>query len=222
MANTFWDVVDGNGNKRAGPYDSKAIALGAVAMLKMDRKPDAHTLHVVERDRDSWDLIEEANTLRGKLDQTPLLYIGDRDVREGGIAVTVDRRFGYATVVEMTDLGSAAGASGALLLRTGSVVLDSALRLNGRRHLRSAMETMGMTMASLRERHPDDRWKRMAEIGYATWNYGFRDIDSTAVLIVDREAFDEANESGRYEGWAESGEDCADPVEAFMERVYSA
>lgn len=158
------------------------------------------------------------NGLRAKLSEAPWLYIGDRDIKEGGTAVSVNRTFGYANVVEATDLDSATGCAGATLLQVGSITLDRA-NLETRRRFRSAMETMGMTMASLRERHPVERWRRMAELGYAVWNYGFRDEEPSRVLVHDREAFDEACETGRFEGWQNDSEDCDDVAEAFMEAL---
>ncbi len=39
-------IVDGRDDYRAGPYDTWAAAESALAMLRADRKPDAHTLRV--------------------------------------------------------------------------------------------------------------------------------------------------------------------------------
>ncbi|MEQ6332986.1 hypothetical protein [Sphingobium sp. MK2] len=168
-----------------------------------------------------WDKVQEANELRAKLGETPWLYLGDASIREGGLAVTVDRTFGFATIVEATDLDSATGCAGAVLLQRGTVILDR-LNLRQRRNLRSAMQTVDQTMAALRaEYQGDEKWKRMALLAYAKWIYGERDEDSPRVLVHDREAFDEACETGRFEGWQQDAEDCDSVRETFMEELYS-
>jgi hypothetical protein len=158
---------------------------------------------------DAWTLAEQMSSNDGKW-----FYVGDRNILEGGTAVRVNRMFGYADVVEMTDMGSAAGCDGAVLMTTGSVVLDRA-KLTDRRRFRSALQTCGLTMAELGKM---DRDTRSAELARAVWVYGFRDEESR-VLVHDREAFDAACESGRFEGWQEQAEDCDDVEEAFQEAL---
>jgi hypothetical protein len=163
-----------------------------------------------------WEKVQEANALRAKLGGAPWLYVGDVDLLEGGTAVRVDRMFGYADVIEVDDLGSATGATGAVLFQTGSVLLHP-LNLSARRHLRSAMDSLGMTMAALVRDYPGDKkWMRAAEMARAKWIYGQRDMEREEVLVHDRESFDD---SGHADEWP-SAEDCEDVESVFMEALY--
>jgi hypothetical protein len=113
-------------------------------------------------------------------------YSGDVNIGCGGIAVKVDRLFGYADVVEMVELSTATNdAAGLALLEKGTVIL-SRLGLIDRNHLRSAMQSLDLTMAGLLRDYPD-RDERMAELARAKWIYGQADRDST-VIRFDPEA----------------------------------
>ncbi len=136
-----------------------------------------------------WHKVQEANTLRAKLGQALWFYVGDVNIACGGTAVTVDRTFGFATIVEMVELYSATNdADGLVAIERGTVTLDRA-DLATRRRFRSAMETVGLTMADLIRDYPgEERWKVMAEIARAVWIYGYRDTDPMTVICFDEEA----------------------------------
>jgi hypothetical protein len=118
--------------------------------------------------------------------EEPWFYIGDVNIGCGGIAVRVNRSFGYADVVEMVELSTATNdAAGLALLEKGTVILGR-LDLVDRRHLRSAMQSLDLTMAGLLRDYPN-RDERMAELARAKWIYGQADRDST-VIRFDPEA----------------------------------
>lgn len=163
-----------------------------------------------------WDQVEELNAARAALNEEPWLYTGDVNLRHGGMAVCVDRRFGYANVVEFTDLDSATGVAGAMLVEVGSVSIIDRPDLRDRRRIRDALECSGDTMAKLAADYQGDRkWMRWARIAESCYRYGFRDTDSTTVLVYDREEFEESRDSVH---WPDN-EDCPDLVEAFMEML---
>lgn len=118
--------------------------------------------------------------------EDPWFYSGDVNIGCGGIAVRVNRQFGYADVVEMVELSTATNdADGLALLETGTVIL-SRLDLVDRRHLRSAMQSLDLTMAGLVRDYPN-RAERMAALARAKWIYGQADRDSL-VIRFDPEA----------------------------------
>jgi len=131
------------------------------------------------------DAIDKLNEGR----EEPWFYIGDVNIGSGGIAVRVNRRFGYADVVELVELSTATNdAAGLALLETGTVILDR-LDLAARNRLRSAMQSLDLTMAGLLRDYPN-RDERMAELARAKWIYGEADRDST-VIRFDAEAAEE-------------------------------
>lgn len=136
-----------------------------------------------------WNEVQECNALRAKLGESPWFYAGDVEAKCGGIATTVNRLFGYATIVELVELWTATdNAAGLVMIERGTVVLDRA-NLASRRRMRSGMSAMGLTMAQLIKDYPgEQRWKVMAEIGRALWVYGYADRDRETVICFDPEA----------------------------------
>lgn len=120
----------------------------------------------------------------------PWFYMGDVNIASGGIAVKVNRQFGYADVVELVELSTATNdAAGLALLETGTVILDR-LDLAARNRMRSAMQSLDLTMAGLLADYPNDRDRRMAELARAKWIYGEADRDSVVVRFDPEAAED--------------------------------
>ena len=60
--------------------------------------------------------------------ETDWAYSGDVNLEYGGLFVNLDNvRYGYADVVEVTDLDSACGAAGMVLIEKGSVTIKDRL-----------------------------------------------------------------------------------------------
>jgi hypothetical protein len=172
---------------------------------------------------DIWSAIRELNEAQASLDKAmgsqgyvqPWSYVGDVNLYHGGTAVRVDRSGGYADVVEMSDLDSAIGQEGCVILERGSVVLTGGLRK--RRYLRSALESFGWKASDLLQ---FDRADRANELARALWTYGMRDIEPVAVIRYADGDSDDDEIMGR--GYMEVDEivDSADAlVPRFMEEL---
>lgn len=135
-----------------------------------------------------WGEIQELNEAQAALDKAlgsqdyiqSWAYCGDVSIEQGGIATQVDRNGGYATVVECTDLASAIGQDGCVLIERGTVILTGGL--SKRRHLRSALESFGWKASDLLQ---FDRPQRANELARALWVYGQRDYDLQMVIRWD-------------------------------------
>ena len=122
-------------------------------------------------------------------------YMGDVNLVHGGIAVKLDRTFGYAEIVEGVALYNATdNADGLYMIDKGTVILDR-LDLQARRRLRSAMQCVGITMASVLADNPDNKDRRWQELAYAKWVYGERDETNTVIRFVPLEEGEEESES---------------------------
>jgi hypothetical protein len=109
-------------------------------------------------------------------------YIGDMDVREGGIAIRVDQTFrSHAEIIEVTDLARATGQVGCVLVTLGSVALDRWDRRR-RQMLKSALESFGTKPSDLAKL---SRVERAEQIANALWSYGVYDIDREMVIRHD-------------------------------------
>lgn len=133
-----------------------------------------------------YNAIDELNKARPE--QAAWRYSGDVNILHGGTAIRINRLFGYADVVEMVELFSATNdADGLVMLEKGTVILDR-LDLAARNRLRSAMQSVDITMAGLIRDYPNDRDQRLAELARAKWIYGEADRESTIIRFDAEDA----------------------------------
>lgn len=119
-------------------------------------------------------------------------YFGDMNVIHGALAIKLDRSFGSAKIVEGLDWESATGEGGGqYFMETGYVMLTPC-RLRDRQRLRSAMQTVGLTMADLIRDFPANRDMRIKELARALWIYGYADKDND---MIRYEAFEAERET---------------------------
>lgn len=171
---------------------------------------------------DIWSEIRELNAAQASLDKAmgsqgyvqPWAYVGDVNLYHGGTAVRVDRSGGYADVVEATDLESAIGQEGCIMIERGTVVLTGGL--SKRRHLRSALESFGWKASDLLQ---FERAKRADELARALWVYGMRDTETPVVIRIGEEPEDTYIPGGGYMEPDETVEDAAALVPRFMEEL---
>lgn len=116
-------------------------------------------------------------------------YSGDLNLQHGGIYVRVDGT-SYADVVEVSDLDSAIGYADAYLIESGSVPFQGDRA--ARERTRSALSTVGLTMADLRAL---PRAQRRFELARALWVYGFRDSDRQETVTMGAKAAES------FDGW---------------------
>ena len=113
-------------------------------------------------------------------------YIGDINLEHGGIFIEIPDSFDqdYATVLQVTDLESAIGFDGALLIESGSIYLS-----DDPKYLDSALSVIGGTK---HEQGTKEYWLDLVMAYNAYWG-----IDSPTVETV---AFDhDIKES--FDGW---------------------
>lgn len=106
--------------------------------------------------------------------ETDWAYTGDVSLEYGGLFVNLDNvRHGYADVVEVTDLDSACGAAGMVLIEKGSVCLDF-------RRVRKALGSCGWY-----DRKADRRCRRAA-MAEAVKSYFGMDTGESEVVQTER------------------------------------
>lgn len=165
--------------------------------------------------QDMWDKLQELNAASAPLGEAPWWYCGDMDIREGGIAVRVNRMFAYADIVEATDLASVTGQHGVALIESNTVSLGGCF--SDRQRYRSAMATVGLSMRELIADYPgEERWKVWAEIARALYIYGYRDMPTS--LVVRHEEADASDDPFYGDGMTvdETVDGQAGLEEAFM------
>lgn len=106
-------------------------------------------------------------------------YSGDMNAEHGGLWI---RDCGtYADAVEITDLDSACGFRGAVLIERHSIYYGHKLA-ESKRRLRSALSCVGMKLSDLVGLPRD---KRRFELWRALHAYGYRDSDTLDILQLE-------------------------------------
>lgn len=118
-------------------------------------------------------------------------YSGDISLPYGGTFVKNDPQayeWGYGEVVEVTDLDSACGFTGAVLVERGSANgTDDKVRIL------SALRARGMTPRDLLSIR--GAANKRTEIVRALWDYGYRDIERTEIWQLEEDG------PLTFEGW---------------------
>jgi len=131
-------------------------------------------------------------------------YIGDVNLEHGGMFFNLeDWQYGYVSVLEVIDLGSATGFDGAYLVEHKTVYIDQ-LDKN-----KSALECSGWD--KLPGRTSDSRKMALAE---AVCRYGYYDPDdswdnyrarATSVYVYQEYTEDEEDYDNNRDGWDVNG-----------------
>lgn len=142
-------------------------------------------------------------------------YQGDINLEYGGTFMNfADWKHGYANVVEVTDLDSACGFAGAVLIEERTVTIDDASRYAG------ALSTIGATM--LPNGDIDDNGQTTYRKNTLAWRmclvwalnaYGAHEIDRSDVVQPDR------SEPVKFEGW-HATRIRSDSLRAFVRKQY--
>jgi len=118
-------------------------------------------------------------------------YSGDVSISYGGLFV---RDCGhYFDVVEVTDLDSACGADGLVLVETGSTSHEYYSRAEIRNAMRSCNGDDWRSLYRLGNLTREQSRLRVAEV---LWQYGHKDIDTSVVLVNDSPYTDECASCG--------------------------
>lgn len=133
------------------------------------------------------------------------MFSGDVSLVYGGIYVRVTP-WGYADVVEVTDLDSACGFEGAVLIEKGSANLPSSLKV-----IRAVMASCGWTQG----RRSLPKEARRAMLFECLWRYGHRDVDESEVVQTEEGAPME-----NREGWKAEKFVAPDDLEGYVASRY--
>jgi hypothetical protein len=133
-------------------------------------------------------------------------YTGDVNPVYGGVYIKVDPkeyRWGYLEAVEVTDLASACGAPGMILVEAFTVVIDR--QGKSRHYVRKALESCGVGVHEAARLFWKDREAFMYEVARACMSYGRRDPrqpahmwdDTPQSMVVQTER----GEPMEWDGW---------------------
>lgn len=110
------------------------------------------------------------------------LYCGDISAERGGIWI---KHCGdYAEAIEITDLDSAVGFNGAVMIERKSVGLYVRQLSEAKKRIRSALSVYGWTYSTLR-RECSTKERRKAEVWRAMLAYGYGDSDIVETLQLE-------------------------------------
>lgn len=122
-------------------------------------------------------------------------YQGDVNLYHGGIFMDFsDWKYGYASVVEVTDLDSACGFRGAVMIEKKAVMPDSSNNAAALACCGMTLDAKGNIQDGTQTYEKDTLAYRMALV-YALNAYQGGDVEESAILQLDRD------EPTQFENW---------------------